>query len=90
MEQKNPLDVALKGKFNNYIYGCDICQNCCPWNIKLKATDDTAFYPNKVFIDRNKNDWDHLTEEKFDEIFKESAAHRVSFPVLKRNIDFHY
>jgi len=88
MEQKNPLDAELKEKFNHFIYGCDICQNCCPWNKKLKDTEDKSFYPSEAFRNMEKKDWDNLTEEKFNEIFSDSAALRITYPVFKRNIDF--
>jgi epoxyqueuosine reductase len=88
MEQKNAIPAEQKKKFNNYIYGCDICQNCCPWNKKLQSTTDTSFYPSEVLRNMTKNDWDNLTEEKFRNLFKDSAVNRVGYQTLKRNIDF--
>lgn len=88
MEQKKPLDVEMKSKFNNFIYGCDICQNCCPWNKKLLSCSDSSFYPSEQLRNMNKHDWEILNEEKFSEIFKDSAVERITFQCLKRNIDF--
>ena len=88
MEQKYPLPEEQKEKFHNYIYGCDICQNCCPWNKKLQPTGETAFYPSEALQHMTKSDWDSLDEDKFKELFKESAVDRVGYDLLKRNIAF--
>jgi epoxyqueuosine reductase len=88
MEQKYPLPDDQKDKFQNYIYGCDICQNCCPWNRKLQPTPEASFYPSEGFRNMDKSDWDALSEEKFKELFKESAVDRVGYALLKRNIAF--
>jgi epoxyqueuosine reductase len=88
MEQKNALPAEQKEKFNNYIYGCDICQNCCPWNKKLPATSEKSFFPSEDFKSMTKSDWDNLSEEKFRALFNNSAVNRIGFQLLKRNIDF--
>jgi epoxyqueuosine reductase len=88
MEQKKDLPAELKDKFNNYVYGCDICQNCCPWNKKLQPSADESFYPSDDLEKMSREDWDNLTEEKFTELFHDSAVARVGYNILKRNIDF--
>lgn len=88
MEQRNALPSELKMKFKNYIYGCDICQNCCPYNKNLKGTDNTAFHPTDAFKEMSKSDWENLTEEQFKQLFKDSAVERITYPVLMRNINF--
>jgi epoxyqueuosine reductase len=88
MEQKNALPGELIEKFNNYIYGCDICQDCCPWNKNLQACGDESLYPSDDLEAMTKNDWEILSENKFNELFHDSAVARVGFNTLKRNIDF--
>lgn len=88
MEQKNALPVQLKEKFNRYIYGCDICQNCCPHNRNLQPCEEKSFYPSELLRNMSKTDWDGLTEDKFNELFHESAVQRITYANLKRNIDF--
>lgn len=88
MEQRNPLPVELKDKFNNFIYGCDICQDACPWNKDLKPSADKSFQLSESLRKMSGEDWDALTEEKFLEIAEGSAMRRVGFSTLKRNIEF--
>lgn len=88
MEQKNPLPEEMKEQFCNFIYGCDLCQEACPWNKDLKPCDDKDFLFSEALKNMTKEDWENLTEEKFKEISEHSAMRRVGFAVLKRNIDF--
>ena len=85
--------IEHRGKFNddielsNWIYGCDICQEVCPWNIKFaNKTTENSFKPRKELIDKNLNDWELLTEKEFKNIFKNSPIKRTKFQGLKRNI----
>jgi len=88
MEQKNPLEASLKNKLNNFIYGCDICQEACPWNKNLKPCSDKPFQLLESLNMMSKEDWENLTEEKFLEITEYSAMKRVGYSTIKRNIDF--
>ena len=72
---------------DNWIYGCDICQEVCPWNKKFaKKTKEKSFFPRDEIIKYSDNDWDQLNEEKFRKIFKDSPVKRTKHFGLKRNI----
>ena len=78
----------LRGKFENWMFGCDVCQDVCPWNRFSKPHHEPMFNPNKRMLDLSKNEWEELTEEIYREIFKRSAVKRSGFKGLKRNIAF--
>ncbi len=82
------IDPALKGKFNDWIFGCDICQEVCPWNRLAEQHDEPAFRPLQVLTENRKPDWEELTAEEFKEAFKNSPLKRPKFEGLKRNIEF--
>lgn len=86
IENKNDLPQELQSCFNKYIYGCDICQNACPYNKKAPVCEH--FHPNQKLLDMTKEDWENLTESEFAEIFSKSSAHRLGYKRLMRNIDF--
>lgn len=77
-----------KGKFEDWIFGCDICQDVCPWNRFSTQHNEPSFLPNEKLLNYSKNEWKELTEEIFREIFKKSAVKRTKYKGLKRNIDF--
>jgi len=81
-----PDDV--KGKFENKMFGCDICQDVCPWNRFSKPTDETAFTPLREILNFTKNDWEEVTEESFKIIFKDSPLKRTKYSGIKRNLKF--
>lgn len=78
----------FKGKMDNWMFGCDICQDVCPWNRFSKPTNERAFDPHENLLQMNKADWEDLTEDIFKEVFKKSAVKRTKFKGLTRNIDF--
>lgn len=78
----------FQGKMDNWMFGCDICQDVCPWNRFSKPHNEKAFTPHEKLLHLNKSDWEDLTEEVFREIFRKSAVKRTKFKGLKRNIDF--
>jgi len=82
------LPKEVKGKFNDWMFGCDICQEVCPWNRFSKPHNEPLFIPNDKLLDYSKKEWQELTEEIFQEIFKKSAVKRTKFKGLKRNINF--
>ena len=88
IENKADLPDELKPHFNNYIYGCDICQDVCPWNQLKPETKETSFKMNEKIKKLTKTDWENMDEESFKFIFDGSAMSRVKFPKLKRNINF--
>lgn len=70
------------------IFGCDICQDVCPWNRFAKRHSEPQFEPHPDLLDMTKNDWEEITEEVFRELFRRSAVKRTKFKGLQRNIDF--
>ncbi|MFC2136541.1 tRNA epoxyqueuosine(34) reductase QueG [Bacteroidota bacterium] len=89
IEDKGEIDIGLKGKFNNWIYGCDICQDVCPWNEKnVKPTKEEQFKAKTEILNYTKKDWQNLNEEKFNNIFKDSAILRTGYKSIKRNLEF--
>ena len=78
----------MHGKFDNWMFGCDTCQDVCPWNRFSKGTDEIAFTPIPEVLNFSFNDWEELTEESFKEIFKDSPIRRSKFNGIKRNLKF--
>ncbi len=78
----------MKGKFENKLFGCDICQDVCPWNRFSKPTKEIEFKPLPEILNFSKNDWEELTEESFKIIFKNSPLKRSKFEGIKRNLKF--
>jgi epoxyqueuosine reductase len=83
-------DALIPGEFHdkmdNWMFGCDICQDVCPWNRFSKAHNEPAFMPHQHLLDLNKNDWNDLTEDVFRELFKNSPVKRTKYSGLMRNI----
>jgi epoxyqueuosine reductase len=88
IELKENIPSDVKGKFNNWMFGCDICQDVCPWNRFSKSTTEPYFKANEELLEFTKRDWEEITEETFKKVFKNSAVKRTKFQGLKRNIDF--
>lgn len=78
----------MKGKFDNNLFGCDVCQEVCPWNRFAKPTTEIEFKPLPEILNFSKNDWEELTEESFKIIFKNSPLKRSKFTGIKRNLKF--
>jgi len=78
----------MKGKFENKMFGCDICQDVCPWNRFSKPNTEVEFTPLNEVLNFSKNDWEELTEESFKIIFKKSPLKRPKFEGIKRNLKF--
>jgi epoxyqueuosine reductase len=79
---------AMKGKFNNWMFGCDVCQDVCPWNRFSKPTNEIQFTPIAEILNFTANDWEELTEENFKIIFRNSPLKRAKFAGVKRNLKF--
>jgi epoxyqueuosine reductase len=88
IENKNEIPEQFKGKFNDWIFGCDICQDVCPWNNKAIPTLVPEFKPSDILTQMKKEDWEKLDQEKFNKLFENAAVLRTKFAGLKRNIKF--
>lgn len=78
----------MKGKFDNWLFGCDTCQDVCPWNRFSQPNTEPAFNPVPGLLDYTEKDWEELTEEKFKIIFSNSPVKRTKFKGIKRNLQF--
>jgi len=88
IELKDQLPEAMKGQFDDWMFGCDVCQDVCPWNRFSKTHNEPLFDPNAELLELDKRDWIEMTEETFSRVFKKSAVKRTKYAGLKRNIDF--
>ncbi len=88
IELKNELPSEFKGKMDNWMFGCDICQDVCPWNKFSVLNSELDFSPHKNLLGLKLAEWHELTEETFKKVFKNSAVKRTKLKGLKRNIEF--
>jgi epoxyqueuosine reductase len=89
IEHKGDIDENLKGTFENRVFGCDICQDVCPWNQKkAKAHTEDEFIPKPELLALEREGWEKLDEKTFQTVFQKSAVKRAKFKGLKRNIKF--
>lgn len=88
IELKESIPTEMKGKFDEWAFGCDVCQDVCPWNRFSKANTEPLFNLNPKLLTLSKKDWTELTEETFKAVFKNSPLKRTKFEGLKRNIKF--
>ncbi len=88
IELKNEIPQEFAGKMDNWMFGCDVCQDVCPWNKFSVLHNEPAFKPHTDLLGISKNDWQDLTEDVFQKVFKNSAVKRTKFSGLKRNISF--
>jgi len=88
IELKDAIPDEFKGKMDNWMFGCDVCQNVCPWNRFSVLHTEQAFDPAVELLEMNKRDWNEITEDVFRKVFKDSPVKRTKFSGLKRNIDF--
>ncbi len=88
IELKDQIPDKFKGQLNNWMFGCDICQEVCPWNRFSEAHNENQFLPKSDLMKMTKNDWHEITEEIFNELFEGSAVKRTKYVGLKRNIKF--
>lgn len=87
IELKNEIPDYFNGKMDDWMFGCDVCQDVCPWNRFSAPTLQEKFAPNFQKLNFRKNEWKELTQELFSEIFKKSAVKRTKFSGLMRNIN---
>ena len=87
IENKDSIPKELKNEMNQSIFGCDICQDICPWNRFSTPHNEKEFLPNQKLKKLRKKDWIELTEETFNRIFEGSAIKRAKYKGLKKNIN---
>ena len=88
IELKNEIPSSFQGKMDDWIFGCDVCQDVCPWNRFSKAHQEPLFNPEPELLSMTKKEWEEITEDVFKKVFKGSAVKRTKFSGLKRNIKF--
>ena len=88
IELKEAIPQEVKGQFDNWAFGCDVCQDVCPWNRFSTPHQEPQFDPSPELLLMSKGDWHEITEAVFDRLFAESAVQRTQFSGLKRNLDF--
>jgi len=86
IELKNEFPKEMKGKFDNWMFGCDVCQDVCPWNKFARPHQEKLFEPSNDLLSMNSREWQEITAETFQVLFKNSAVKRTKFEGLKRNI----
>ncbi len=88
IELREAIPEEFKGKMENRVFGCDICQEVCPWNRFAKPHDEPAFEPPPGLMEMTRRDWEEITEEVFKTVFKKSAVKRTKYEGLLRNLKF--
>jgi len=88
IELKNEMPNYFKDSMDDWMFGCDVCQDVCPWNRFSKSHREPLFDPNPQLLSISKKEWEEITKEVFQEIFKKSPIKRTKFEGLKRNINF--
>ncbi len=88
IENKGDIHTSFKNEFNDWIFGCDICQEVCPWNREPEIHKEPQFKLTDELLKMKKDDWHLLNEKKFNSLFEKSAVQRTGFKGLKRNIRY--
>ena len=88
IELKEEIPDSFKGRMQDWMFGCDICQDVCPWNRFSLAHNQNRFKPNESLMNFTKKDWNELDQDLFSQIFRKSPVKRTKFSGLKRNIEF--
>jgi len=88
IELKENIPNEFKEKFEDWVFGCDICQDVCPWNKFSKPHKEPLFQPTSEFMKMSRDEWNEITEETFNKIFKNSAVKRTGYKGLMRNLNF--
>ena len=88
IELKDNIPNGFRGQLDDWMFGCDVCQDVCPWNRFSKSHNEPLFNPHPELLSMTKKDWEEITEDTFRKVFKKSAVKRTKFSGLKRNIGF--
>jgi len=88
IELKDQIPTEFRGKLDDWMFGCDVCQDVCPWNRFSKPHREPLFDPDPQLLSMTKKDWEEITEEVFQRIFKKSPVKRTKYSGLQRNVKF--
>lgn len=88
IELKDAIPEDFKNKFDNWAFGCDVCQDVCPWNRFSVPHHEPQFINNTGLLNYSTQEWNEITEEVFSKVFKNSAVKRTKYKGLKRNLEF--
>ena len=88
IELKNEIPNDVKGRFDDWVFGCDVCQDVCPWNRFSKQHNEPLFDPKPELLSMTKKDWEEITRDVFQKVFQKSAVKRTKFEGLQRNVGF--
>lgn len=88
IELKDAIPQEMKGRFDNWVFGCDVCQQVCPWNRFSTPHKEPEFIPKDMLMGLSRDEWHGMTEVFFEELFHASAVKRTKFSGLKRNLAF--
>ncbi|YCO56666.1 tRNA epoxyqueuosine(34) reductase QueG [Psychroserpens sp. MEBiC05023] len=88
IELKDNIPSDFKGQFDDWMFGCDVCQDVCPWNRFSKAHNEPLFNPHPELLSMTKKDWEEITKDTFNKVFKKSAVKRTKLEGIRRNIKF--
>lgn len=88
IELKEEIPTEMSGKFGDWIFGCDVCQDVCPWNRFSLPHKEEKFKATHDLLNYSKSDWEEITEDVFRKIFAKSPLKRTKFEGIKRNINF--
>ena len=88
IELKENIPTDFKGQFDDWMFGCDVCQDVCPWNKFSKSHSEPLFNPHPELLEMTKKDWEEITEDTFNKVFQKSAVKRTKYSGLIRNIQF--
>ena len=88
IEVKGELEETLKGRFENRVFGCDICQDVCPWNLNPEPHNEPGFEPHPKLLQLKKEEWENMDRTLFNELFRNSAVKRTGYKGLLRNLEF--
>ena len=88
IELKEAIPEEFIGRMDNWMFGCDICQEVCPWNRFASRHDEPAFEPKPEILEMTTSEWHEITEEVFEGLFEGSAVKRTKYTGLRRNLEF--
>lgn len=88
IELREEIPLEMKGKFEGWMFGCDICQDVCPWNRFARQHEESKLLPSQLLTAMKKEDWEELTEEIYERLFKNSPLKRSKFEGIRRNLLF--
>lgn len=88
IELKSEIPNSFKDKMDNWVFGCDVCQDVCPWNSFSKPHQEPLFNNTNQLLNYSEKEWSEITEDTFQILFKHSAIKRTKFKGLKRNLTF--